>query len=255
MHRASGRQRNAEILCGFVADRPFPISCADLWRIGHSLSGLYSVMGEKQVESVYWDFTKLPTDSSKSYVIDGSLKMCFKLFKCPIHWRMELYSSLIVLQVFRRGLDTLTSNYRPFISRAEKIYSTVFSITDKPIPFDTERLNVGGAMNGRKVNGAPEWNLFIFSYRICAVSSFIGRLSWCRFVFEWRCDWMGTCWWYWHHFTIRKVFLPIDTQLAKGRSEDEIWLEIYYKSTGAYLWGCHYTHFSGYLLEEKITVA
>ena len=36
---------------------------------------LYSVMGEKQVESVYCDFTKLPTDSGKNYVIDGSLKI------------------------------------------------------------------------------------------------------------------------------------------------------------------------------------
>ena len=41
-----------------------PTSCADLWQIGHSLSGLYSVMmGDKQVESVYCNFTKLPTDS------------------------------------------------------------------------------------------------------------------------------------------------------------------------------------------------
>ena len=40
--------------------------------------------------------------------------------------------------------------------------------------------------------------------------------------------------------------------LQKG---DEILLETYYISTGAYLWGNHYTYFSGYLLEEKITVA
>ena len=52
-----------------------PKSCADLWRIGHFLSGLYSVMGTEQVESVYCDFTKLPTDSGKSFVIDGSLKI------------------------------------------------------------------------------------------------------------------------------------------------------------------------------------
>ena len=42
-----------------------PKSCSDLWRIGYSLSGLYSVMGTKQVESVYCDFTKVPTDSGR----------------------------------------------------------------------------------------------------------------------------------------------------------------------------------------------
>ena len=48
---------------GQVAVSGMPKSCTDLWRIGHSLSGLYSVMGTKQIESVYCDFSKLPTDS------------------------------------------------------------------------------------------------------------------------------------------------------------------------------------------------
>ena len=62
---------------GQVAVSGRPTSCTDLWRIGHSLSGLYSVMGTEQVESVYCDFTKLPTDSGKSYVIDGLFKFQF----------------------------------------------------------------------------------------------------------------------------------------------------------------------------------
>ena len=53
---------------GQVVVSGMPNSCADLWRIGHSLSGLYSVMGTKQVESVYCDFTKLPTDSGRHLV-------------------------------------------------------------------------------------------------------------------------------------------------------------------------------------------
>ena len=53
---------------GQVAVSGMPKSCVDLWRIGHSLSGLYSVMGTKQVESVYCDFTKLPTDSGRHLV-------------------------------------------------------------------------------------------------------------------------------------------------------------------------------------------
>ena len=42
-----------------------PSSCEDLGLIGHILSGLYSVMGTEQVETVYCDFTKLPNEPSK----------------------------------------------------------------------------------------------------------------------------------------------------------------------------------------------
>ncbi len=38
-------------------------SCEDLWRIGHTLSGLYSVMGATKVENIYCDFSKLPGDA------------------------------------------------------------------------------------------------------------------------------------------------------------------------------------------------
>ena len=39
--------------------------------------------------------------------------------------------------------------------------------------------------------------------------------------------------------------------LAAG---DQIWLEIYSLSKGVYLYGNYQTHFSGYLMEEKIAV-
>ena len=48
-----------------------PKSCADLWRIGHIFSGIYSVIEEEKVESVYCDFTKLPTDLGTS-PLDGN---------------------------------------------------------------------------------------------------------------------------------------------------------------------------------------
>jgi hypothetical protein len=40
-----------------------PNSCDDLQKIGHRKSGLFSVMGNKTVDSVYCDFTK-PTDDA-----------------------------------------------------------------------------------------------------------------------------------------------------------------------------------------------
>ena len=40
-----------------------PTSCEDLWRIGHSLSGLYLVLEGEIVKNVYCNFTKLPSDA------------------------------------------------------------------------------------------------------------------------------------------------------------------------------------------------
>jgi hypothetical protein len=50
---------------GQVAVNGMPKSCEDLWKIGHTLSGLYSVMGSQMIESLYCDFNKLPGDSGK----------------------------------------------------------------------------------------------------------------------------------------------------------------------------------------------
>jgi hypothetical protein len=50
-----------------VAINGLPSSCADLKMIGHIWSGFYSVMGSAKMESVYCDFTKLPSDAGKCF--------------------------------------------------------------------------------------------------------------------------------------------------------------------------------------------
>jgi hypothetical protein len=47
-----------------VAINELPSSCGDLKMIGHIWSGFYSIKGAKMMESVYCDFSKLPTDPS-----------------------------------------------------------------------------------------------------------------------------------------------------------------------------------------------
>jgi hypothetical protein len=64
---------------GQVAVSGMPSSCADLWRTGHTLSGLYSVVGTTMVESVYCDFAKLPSDSGMQ------IKISFNSFKTNIY--------------------------------------------------------------------------------------------------------------------------------------------------------------------------
>ena len=73
---SSGVHTLGRLVCsGSVAVNGFPTSCEDLWFIGHTLNGLYSVKGEKMIESIYCDFTQLPGDTSK-FILE-------KLF--PIH--------------------------------------------------------------------------------------------------------------------------------------------------------------------------
>ena len=47
---------------GKVRINGIPKSCTDLWKIGHTLSGIYSVMGSDFVETVYCDFAQLPLE-------------------------------------------------------------------------------------------------------------------------------------------------------------------------------------------------
>jgi hypothetical protein len=45
-----------------VAINGLPTSCVDLKIIGHTLNGFYSIAGLAMIESVYCDFSKLPSD-------------------------------------------------------------------------------------------------------------------------------------------------------------------------------------------------
>ena len=39
-----------------------PMSCKDLWLIGHSLNGFYSIARSEMMAYVYCDFNKLPEE-------------------------------------------------------------------------------------------------------------------------------------------------------------------------------------------------
>jgi hypothetical protein len=74
-----------------------PSSCGDLKMIGHTLNGFYSVMGSAKMESVYCDFTKLPSDAGK----------CFKFSRICCHY--ITFNSIITSEkVLRNGSDTPT---------------------------------------------------------------------------------------------------------------------------------------------------
>ena len=56
-----------------------PSSCGDLTVMGHTLNGFYSVMGSAMLESVYCDFSKLPSDAGKCFY--SFLKVKFNYLK------------------------------------------------------------------------------------------------------------------------------------------------------------------------------
>jgi hypothetical protein len=86
LETSSGIHQLGRFECtGQVAVTGMPTSCEDLWRMGHTLSGLYSVLGIAMVESVYCDFAKLPSDAGKfKYVMIETFQnfhLSFFLFK------------------------------------------------------------------------------------------------------------------------------------------------------------------------------
>ena len=90
---------------GSVALNGFPTSCEDLWLIGHTLNGFYSVKGNKMIESVYCDFTQLPSEAGKLF------KNNFPFINLTIlHNQKD----------FRNGLDMWTLNQRLSISTSSE---------------------------------------------------------------------------------------------------------------------------------------
>jgi hypothetical protein len=108
LETSSGVHTLGRLVCtGLVL---MPKSCVDLWLIGHTLSGFYSVMGSVKMESVLCDFTKLPYDAGK----------CFR--SSPII-QLQLSNSIIDEKVSRNGLDMSTLNRRPSISTSREIFN------------------------------------------------------------------------------------------------------------------------------------
>jgi hypothetical protein len=126
-----------------------------------------------------------------------------------------------------------------------------FSQLTTPIPFDVERLNVGGAMNSASGKfTAPRTGKYFFSLSglVDFPSSGYQNLEICLYkngnvIARGYSD---------EAISQRDGFSSLQSTLDL-RSGDQIWLEITSKSSGAFLWGNLYTHFNGFLLEEDIS--
>jgi len=123
-----------------------PSNYTDLRLIGHRLSGFYLVKNEFQIKTVYCHFNDGDErieffKNYRSYFLDN----IFHFFK--------VYEKMI-------GLNDIKSTPVYFYVQRESLFTTQHSV----IPFETERLNIGGAMNLTSgVFTAPTNGRFFFS--------------------------------------------------------------------------------------------
>jgi hypothetical protein len=134
-----------------------------------------------------------------------------------------------------------------------------FSTLDTPIPWDLARVNEGNAMDLTSgIFTAPRPGIYFFSFTGMAefptTSSRVylgvglilnGAEIGSGYVREYNTDGGQKS----------PLTLQSTLNLKKG---DQVWMEIYWQSTGAYLADLiykHFTHFTGFMLEEEIVAS
>ncbi|XP_046459310.1 uncharacterized protein LOC124205831 [Daphnia pulex] len=206
---------------GTVALTRMPTSCEDLWLVGHILNGFYSVMGSAMMESVYCDFTKLPgNDGFQKWIGYADVK------SVPVHFYVQR-----------------TSN---------------FNTTNIPIPFDLALVNKGNAMDLTSgIFTAPRQGTYYFSFTGLAqfsASSYTLALQVALnlnggIIGKGHVDMSSTATTRWNQLTLQSTL--------SLKSGDQVWVDITSASSGVALHdnGNHYTHFTGFVLEEDIVAS
>ncbi|XP_046454475.1 uncharacterized protein LOC124202220 [Daphnia pulex] len=205
---------------GQVVVNGMPTSCEDLWRIGHTMSGLYSVMGAEMVESVYCDFNKLPSDTG-----------------------------------FEKWIGFADVKSSPAYFYAQR--NSSFNQTNLPIPFDIAKVNIGGALDLQTgIFTAARSGTYFFSVsglaNIPASSS--GMNFWIGLYLNGNR--IGTS--YSVEISTASQLKPYSLQSTLNlEAGDQVWVQIWKTGdpTGVYLYDDinHYTHFNGWLLQENIS--
>uniref|UniRef100_A0A0P5NX02 Neurexin IV n=1 Tax=Daphnia magna TaxID=35525 RepID=A0A0P5NX02_9CRUS len=195
-----------------------PTSCEDLREIGHTLNGLYSVMGMKSVESVYCDFSNATNDSD--------------------------------FQTWIGHVDVKSTPTYFFVRRSD-----YFEELGTPILFDIEELNVGAAYDKNSgIFTAPVTGKYFFT--VSGLGYFPGSIVSSRYHIQvglYKNDEamafaladeveVG--------FQYETFSLQLTLELTKG---DQISVRIQGLSPYVSLRAGMFTQFNGFLLEEDIT--
>jgi len=207
-----------------------PSSCDDLRRIGHIHSGLYSIMGAQTVESVYCNFKKLSSDAGMKLHSNSKFTYLFILV------------NFLDFQKSIGFVDVKSSPTYFFVQRKTK-----FGQKNIPIPFEVERLNIGGAMNldtGKFT--APVSGTYFFSFS--AVVVFGSTYQYINVGLYKNDELMGA-----GHSdeSSQSEMLSLQSTLNL-KSGDEIWLQVFgISASGGGIRGDYFNNFNGFILQEN----
>ncbi|XP_046456949.1 uncharacterized protein LOC124204010 isoform X3 [Daphnia pulex] len=197
-----------------------PTSCADLQRTGHKLSGFFSVKGAKKMEMIYCNFNANQNDQQK-WIGYSDVK------SAPVHFHVTRNSS--------------------------------FNETFTPILFDLAVVNEGNAMDLTSgIFTAPRPGMYSFSFAgVAHLTS--SSFAWFYSDLFLNGNRIGSS-----HVEERNgpvdqwspMTLQSTLNLKKG---DRVWVQFTY--SGSYLSSylsdssSHFTHFTGFMLEEEIAAS
>ncbi|XP_046645845.1 uncharacterized protein LOC124336186 [Daphnia pulicaria] len=203
---------------GQVSVAGIPTSCEDLWLVGHTLSGLYSVMGTSKMESVYCDFTKLPDDAGfQKWIGYADIKSALTYFHVSRNAHFSQIGTPIPFQISHINTENaMDLNMGKF--RAPRTGTYFFSFNGMVEIPASPRVGLGVSIYLNGVNKGRSWN-----EKINGGSS-----------------------------DNDQVGLQVTLNLKTG---DQVWVEIDDRFSETFLWedgsGLN-THFTGWILEEEI---
>jgi hypothetical protein len=227
-----------------VAINGLPSSCDDLKMIGHTLNGIYSIAGSAMMESVFCDFSKLSSDPGKNFIFYFDL----------IIQRLNNY--FISSKDFQKWIGYVDVKSVPVYFYVQR--NSIFNTITTPIPFDLAVVNEGNAMNLTSgIFTAPRPGIYFFSFtglaNFPASSSEVylgvglylngGQIG--RGLVE-ESNTVNT----------QTDQLTVQSTLSL-KKDDQVWVAINVMSTDVYLYdsGNHFTHFTGFMLEEEIVTS
>jgi hypothetical protein len=219
-----------------------PTSCEDLQRIGHKLNGFFMVKSVRKMEMIYCNF-----------LANQNGTMCFN-FIC------YCLSNSFVCTDKQKWIGFADVKSTPVYFYVQR--NSSFNTTKTPIPFDLALVNEGNAMNltsGKFT--APRPGIYFFSFagtvRLSTSSSYVDFYS--RLYLNGNV--IGSSNVYEYNGPVDQynpVTLQSTLNLKKG---DQLCVQIDYSfriiGSSSHLFDSvnHYTHFTGFMLEEEIVAS
>ena len=139
-----------------------PSSCFDLERMGHKLSGFFSVKGSKKMEMIFCDFNPNQNGIGVYCFLFHSFNWSSNYFLIDRQTKMD--------RIQRRQIDA-----RPFLRPAQFFVFQLRSFSS-----NSNSVRIGGGERGKRhefdvgdIHGTATGNLFLLIYGTCGISSFI----------------------------------------------------------------------------------